>query len=264
MKSKDHWSPSKYIYRKNKLIATRDLNEVSISSRLMADLVAKQYDNNLALHAKGKLLDLGCGKSPLYGAYKELVHENTCVDWSGTLHKSKHLDFECDLTKPLNFANGEFDTIILSDVLEHIPEPELLWREMTRVLSSGGTILMNVPFYYWIHEKPYDYYRYTEFALRRFVKLCDLELIHITPLGGAPEILTDIFSKNVAHLPIVGKGMAAFSQWLTMQFIETKFGSKVSSTSAANFPLGYFLVARKPAPLTRIDTAPAHSKNKKN
>jgi SAM-dependent methyltransferase len=48
------------------------------------------------------------------------------------------LDFECDLTKPLPFADGEFDTIILSDVLEHVPQPERLWSEIALSAIPGA------------------------------------------------------------------------------------------------------------------------------
>jgi len=61
MKHRDSWKPTKYVYKKGKLIASRDPNQVSIGSRLIADLVAAMYGCGLRQHAKGKLLDLGCG-----------------------------------------------------------------------------------------------------------------------------------------------------------------------------------------------------------
>ena len=78
----------------------------------------------------------------------------------------------------LPFGDSEFDTIILSDVLEHIPVPEHLWKEMARILSRNGKIIMNVPFYYCLHEAPHDCSRYTEFALRRFVEMSGLRLFY--------------------------------------------------------------------------------------
>ena len=71
MKNRDKWRESKFVYnKKGKLIASRNQNEVSVSSRLGADLVANFYDYNLKKYAKGHLLDLGCGKVPFYNAYK--------------------------------------------------------------------------------------------------------------------------------------------------------------------------------------------------
>jgi 2-polyprenyl-3-methyl-5-hydroxy-6-metoxy-1,4-benzoquinol methylase len=246
MRNRERWQPSKYIYKNGKLIASRDRKEVGIGSRLMADLVAERYHYNLRQHAKGMLLDLGCGKVPLYCAYRDYVTDNICVDWENTLHKNEYLDFECDLTGVLPFKEGEFDTIILSDVLEHIPQPEHLWKEMSRILSIEGKIIMNVPFYYWLHEHPHDYYRYTHFALRRFVEGSGLRLIHIESIGGAPEIVADIFAKNVQRLPRIGRSLAVCAQWLTAAFVRTKVGKMVSDATHDSFPFGYFLIAGKP------------------
>lgn len=245
MKNKDKWQPSKYIYKKGKLIASRDQKEVSIGSRLIADIIAEVYNKNLPIHVKGKLLDLGCGKVPLYLVYKDYVTDNICVDWENTQHKNKYLDYECDLTKELPFKDEEFDTILLSDVLEHIPQPENLWNEMSRILSRGGKILVNVPYYYSIHEEPYDYYRYTEFALRRFVENSGLRILYLESLGGIPEIMTDIFAKFILRIPKIGVSLSIFAQWLILLFIKTKLGRKISDSTRYNFPFAYFLIAEK-------------------
>ena len=245
MKNRDRWKPSKYIRRRGRLIASRDTNEVNVGSRLMADTIARFYGLNLREHAKGKLLDLGCGKVPFYEAYKEFVEQNICVDWEKAQHKSEHLDRECDLNAPLPFADGEFDTIILSDVLEHISGPDDLWKEMARILAPGGKIIVSVPFYYWLHEQPHDYYRYTEFALRRFVERSGLSVVQLESMGGTPEVMADIFSKNILHLPLIGPPLAAFTQWLAGGFIRTWLGKKLSDATRTMFPFGYFLVAEK-------------------
>ena len=245
MRNREKWEPSKFVYRKGRLIASRDRKEVGVSSRLITDLVANFYDNNLKKFARGKLLDLGCGKVPLYESYKNHVTDNICVDWENSLHKNNYVDFKCDITKSLPFPEMEFDTIVLSDVLEHIPEPEILWKEMFRLLTPGGRVIMNVPFYYWLHEHPHDYYRYTEYALRRFVKISGMRLLYLDSIGGAPEVLTDVFAKNCIRLPVIGRKLAIFSQWLTLFFIRTRYGKRFSDTTKKNFPLGYFLVAEK-------------------
>ena len=60
------------------------------------------------------------------------------IDWSDSLHGTNYLDDECDLTKDLLFADGSFDSILLSGVLEHIPTPERLWREMARYSNQAA------------------------------------------------------------------------------------------------------------------------------
>ncbi|PKP45540.1 MAG: hypothetical protein CVT95_08515, partial [Bacteroidetes bacterium HGW-Bacteroidetes-12] len=129
MQSKDQWIPSKYILKRNKLKASRNKKDVTVSSRLFVDLVASFYQENIPLYVSGNLLDLGCGKVPLYEAYKNYTLDVTCVDWANTIHKNPFLDIETDINQPLPIESKIFDTVILSDVLEHIRKPEELIAE---------------------------------------------------------------------------------------------------------------------------------------
>lgn len=247
MRNQDRWSPSKYLYRAGRLSGSRDTSEVSVGSRLVTDLIASFYAAHIPEHVHGHLIDIGCGKVPLYEAYRKFITENTCVDWSGTLHKNEFLDRECDLSEPLPFADEEFDTIILSDVLEHLPDPELAWSEMARILRAHGKIFVNTPFLYCLHEAPHDYYRYTEFALRRFVERAGLNLVLLSPIGGTAEVLADITAKHLQFVPIIGRPLATAIQYLTGLFGKTPPGRLMSEKTAVAFPLGYFLIAEKPA-----------------
>jgi SAM-dependent methyltransferase len=243
MKNQADWKPTKFEWHRGRWRGARDARELGIGSRLMSDLVAAQYEAWLPAHARGRLLDLGCGKVPLYGAYARFVGEVTCVDWA----PGEYIDLSCDLSQPLPFADASFDTLILSDVLEHIPEPERLWREMTRVLAPGGHVIMNVPFYYSVHAHPHDYYRYTNFALERFVQLNGLELRCLVPLGGINEIIADLFAKAWSKLPWIGPPLAMLTQAVVGAFGRTGFGSRIALVSSRHFPLGYFMIAQRPA-----------------
>jgi len=192
MRNLETWAPSKFVLERGRFMASNNPNELSPGSRLFGDLVASSDDTHLKNHCRGRLLDLGCGKVPFHALYRQYVSGTVCVDWSNSPHGDGHLDAECDLTKDLPFADASFDCILLSDVLEHIPTPDRLWREMSRLLKPGGKLLLSVPFFYWLRE-PYDYYRYTHYALRRFAEATGFEIILIKELGGAPEILVDIF-----------------------------------------------------------------------
>ena len=245
MRNSDKWRPSKYVYKGEKLIASRDAAEVGIASRLISDRIAASYDKYIKLYATGNLIDLGCGKAPLFLAYRDYVSSNTCVDWGNSAHDSAYLDLQCDLAATLPFHDQEFDTIILSDVLEHVPQPEHLWREMARILSDGGRVLMSAPFYYWLHEQPHDYYRYTRFALSRFAEASGFRVIVLEPLGGVPEILTDITAKTLMYIPKVGKIFSASVQRFAGLMLKTQLIKNISHATSGNFPLGYFLVAEK-------------------
>lgn len=247
MKNKENWTPSKFTYQHGKLMASRNQQEMGIPSRLIAGIVAKLYEVNIPAHVKGRLIDLGCGKVPLYEAYKSYITENICVDWQNTLHRNEYLDYECDLTQRLPFAEGEFNTIILSDVLEHIPHPEALWQEMGRILAPHGKVLLNVPFFYWLHEVPFDYYRYTEHALRRFAESAGFETLLLKPIGGTPEIITDITVKHLYHVPLIGNPLSWLVHSGMERLIQSPLGQKLSEKTSTQFPLGYFMVAEKRA-----------------
>lgn len=246
MKNTQHWFATKYELSGNRLRGSRNPKFLGVSSRLMTDITGSFYQHYLPIYAKGKLVDLGCGNVPFYSFYKSYITENTCVDWPNSAHKNEYLDIECDLNQPLSFKSSLFDTIVISEVLEHISNPEMIWSEMARILKPGGKLILSVPFMYKIHEMPHDYYRYTEYALKNFAEKNKLTLIELKAFGGLPEVLTDIFAKNFLKIPLIGVGLSAFSQWFCWKFIHTRYGKKISSNTAVAYPLGYFMIVEKP------------------
>jgi SAM-dependent methyltransferase len=245
MQNAQSWSPTKYVFKNNKLKGSRNAKHLSVSSRLMTDITASFYQHYIPLHVKGKLADLGCGNVPFFEVYKDKVTDNICVDWPNTMHRNRYLDYECDLNKPLPFQDNEFDTIIISEVLEHIAHPEVIWAEMARILKPSGKILLSVPFFYKIHEAPYDYYRYTEFCLRNLAEKNGLQTLELKSFGGLPEIFTDIFAKKFMILPVIGRLCSKFVQACCSLFLKTGFGKKVSRKTGKEFPLGYFMIVEK-------------------
>ena len=51
--------------------------------------------------------------------------------------------------------------IICAELLEHVPEPQVVLSEMNRVLVNSGYVLITTPFIYRMHGDPSDYARYT-------------------------------------------------------------------------------------------------------
>lgn len=246
MRHADRWIESKYVQRRGRLVASRNTAEVGVGSRLITDLLAALYDRHLPRYARGRLIDLGCGRVPLYGCYRGLVGEVTCVDWPQSVHAGNHLDLEADLSQPLPYADSSFDTLILSDVLEHVPRPEALWSDMARLLAPGAHLLLNTPFLYGIHEAPHDYGRYTEYALRRFALQAGLDVLLLLPIGGSLHVLADLLAKHLAHLPVVGNALASTVQGAVALLDRSRVGQRVSARTGPRFPLGYFMVAQRP------------------
>ena len=217
---------------------------MSISSRLMGDRIAAVYQAHLPRYSRGRLLDLGCGRVPLYGLYRHAVDDVICADWPQSVHGAQFLDVYCDLSKPLPFATASFDVVVLSDVLEHIPSPEALLLEIARLLRPAGVVVLNVPFLYWIHEAPHDYYRYTEFALSRFIKQAGLDTVRLEAIGGLPEVLSDLLAKCFIRLPLVGAAVASALQAM-IGFLIYRGIIHREANYTSYFPLGYFVVAIK-------------------
>ena len=247
MRNVEHWKPSKFVVRNGHLRGSRDPKAVGISSRVMVDLIAGFYERTIPEFTRGALIDLGCGKVPLYATYRGHTESITCVDWANTMHPNPHLDHEQDLNRPLAFPDAAFDTMILSDVLEHIRRPEELLREMYRVLRPEGHVLMNVPYYYGLHEEPFDYFRYTRHALMAMSTDAGFQVVRMEAIGGVPEIIADLVAKTMRPMPVIGRPTATAVQRFTGWFCRTGWGRKISARTSAQFPFGYALVLSKSA-----------------
>lgn len=241
----DHlWSETKYVRNRRGLKGSRDTAFVGVGSRLMADTVAGFYEDVIPRFAGGRLLDLGCGSAPLFGAYRGHVREVLCIDWPSSVHSCPHVDVACDLSAGLPLAAACVQTVVLSDVLEHIRHPERLMGEVARVLVPGGHLLMNVPFLYGLHERPHDYFRFSVYALKCMIADAGLELVEVRALGGSPHVLADLLAKHLQVMPLLGRPAAALLQLLASWMSRTRIGQRTTRRSAEFFPYAYGLVAR--------------------
>eukprot|EP01062_Namystynia_karyoxenos_P052243 TRINITY_DN41698_c0_g1_i1.p1 TRINITY_DN41698_c0_g1~~TRINITY_DN41698_c0_g1_i1.p1 ORF type:complete len:407 (+),score=104.66 TRINITY_DN41698_c0_g1_i1:56-1222(+) len=86
----------------------------------------------------------GCGPSPVFGNV-------FCMD----LNKgSRHV------------PDGHFDVIVATQVLEHIRRPFRAAVTLSRILAPGGVLMLSAPFVGDpFHDRPWDYFRYTERGL---------------------------------------------------------------------------------------------------
>ena len=246
MRNEELWKPTKYVVRRGRLSASRSRRDVAVSSRLLTDLIAREYEREIPRHARGALLDLGCGSQPLYATYLDHVASIATADWPNSVHHTVSVDVYCDLDAPLPFADATFDTVLLSDVLEHLSQPQQALREVARVLRPGGVLLLNAPFMYWLHEEPYDFCRHTQFSLSRLSQEAGLEVGDLRPVGGVIDVLSDIVSKSVATVPFVGTPTAVLVQAAAAAIARTPMGRTLRLKSGTKFPLAYMLTASKP------------------
>lgn len=178
-------------------MASRDPSQVAVQSRLVADVFVGHYEALIPKHARGALLDHGCGQLPLFGIYKDIVSEVTAVDWSYSQHPTNHVDTYCDLNYTMPFPDARFDTVLSSDVIEHLWNPIEIFRDIARVLKPGGKLIVGTPFNYWLHEAPYDYFRWSPYAVEKIGNEVGLELIELRLCGGNREVLADTLLKSL-------------------------------------------------------------------
>jgi 2-polyprenyl-3-methyl-5-hydroxy-6-metoxy-1,4-benzoquinol methylase len=242
MKNKEQWKATKFSFKGDRMEVGKNIR---YSSRVMVHAIAQHYNELIPNYAQGDLLDLGCGQVPMYQAYKDRVDSICCVDWGSSVHQNIHLDQEMDLNETLDLDSNRFDTVILSDVLEHIAKPRGLMLEIHRVLRPGGHLLMNVPFFYALHEQPFDYHRYTRYALELMAEEAGLKIVELKVLGGWLESTTDLIGKALYAVPLIGKWMALALYWVVRSIGQSSWGRRMAKKTGMSFPYGYSMVAQK-------------------
>lgn len=131
----------------------------------------------------GVVLDLGCGARPFETDILQYASGYVGMDWKNTLHGTR-ADIVSDLTKPLPVKGSAVDHVVSFEVLEHLPEPRAMLGEAFRVLRSGGQLTLSVPFQWWIHEAPWDYYRYTRHGLQYLLECAGFADVSIEATTG--------------------------------------------------------------------------------
>ena len=117
----------------------------------------------------GTCYDLGCGKQPYKEFIESLGAKYVGVDWDNSQHGVSP-DISANLNEHLPLEDNVADTVLSISVIEHLCEPELFLREVKRILQPNGSLILQVPFQWWVHEAPHDYYRYTNFGLEYLLK----------------------------------------------------------------------------------------------
>lgn len=115
----------------------------------------------------GIVLDIGSKNSP----YQELIPHTKYMRLD--IDQTNQPDICCDLHE-IKWQSSYFDTVIATEVLEHLYEPQRAIREIHRVLKSNGICIASTRFIHAYHPDPNDYYRFTRDSLiylfRKFSK----------------------------------------------------------------------------------------------
>jgi glycosyltransferase involved in cell wall biosynthesis len=94
----------------------------------------------------GRVLDIGCGSSVIIQSLNNAVGMDVSMGKLRFL-RGRGIELARASAFALPFRDAAFDCVISSQVIEHVPYDEVLFREMERVLQPGGRLIIGTPDY---------------------------------------------------------------------------------------------------------------------
>lgn len=210
---------------------------------LVLQLHRRQVRKAAEAHARGWLLDVGCGERSLapelgrgIGRYIGLERDRQRYArtppevWGNAL--------------ALPFGDQSFDTVFSSQVLEHVPDPAQMIAEIGRVLKPGGYLILTAPLLWGIHEEPEDYFRFTGYGLAYLARQAGLEPVQVHPMAGYWVTAGARFCYYLQHFEKFGLGWVVQPLYALVQGLAWLLDRlhRVESD-----PWNFLLVARRPA-----------------
>lgn len=143
----------------------------------------------------GKVLDAGSGD---FRRYEHLFSADSVTHLD--VFSAPGVDVVASLDS-MPFSDHEFDSVLSTQVFEHIEYPEKAAAEIYRVLRPGGHVLVTVPQWNELHEEPHDFWRYTCFGIKSLFERHGFSTVAYEQTGGffanrakmAMRYLTDRF-----------------------------------------------------------------------
>jgi SAM-dependent methyltransferase len=134
-----------------------------------------------------RILDYGCGtggNTPSYASLGSVVGiepDGAAIRLAGRRAGARYARAS---GTQLPFRAGVFDTVVASDVLEHIDDDLAAVSEIARVLTPGGAVVFSVPAHPWLfseHDAALHHFRrYTKAGLRGVLERGGLKIRRLT------------------------------------------------------------------------------------
>jgi len=201
-----------------------------------------------------RVLDAGAGKAPYrdlfahcdykthdFGGYEGTPDGPQKQDWTYS-----KLDYVSDITS-IPVADGCFDVVVCTEVLEHVPHPIDALREFSRILGPQGTLLLSAPLGSGLHQRPYHYYGgFTPHFYEKFLPQAGFNVMEITPTGGLMKHAGQMLYKVGALLEqMQPERLPAWLKYLLMCDLPRRIGSMDAKVFIEEFTTGYCVEARK-------------------
>jgi SAM-dependent methyltransferase len=142
-------------------------------------------------YSGGVVVDAGAGRLAWRSLLARSAQQYIPVDYQKTDEDIRVL---CDVVSGLPFASDSIDTIFCCSVLEHLRDPIGAMAEFARVLKPGGRLILSVPFMYYLHGAPADFFRFTRYGVALMAEKYELKLEVINPAGGLAHTILQAVS----------------------------------------------------------------------
>ncbi|UZE49189.1 methyltransferase domain-containing protein [Rhodopseudomonas sp. P2A-2r] len=175
---------------------------------------------------------VGLGAGPLY--------DDPALNVVGTdVFSSPYTTLVADAHR-LPFVDQSFDGVWIQAVLEHVLDPINVVSEIHRVLRKDGLVYAETPFMQQVHERAYDFTRYTQSGHRwLFKSFTEISAGPVT--GGGVALLWSI--RYLVRAFGVGDGVSRLAAlpFFWVRFFDG-FGSRRAKADAAS---GLFFLGRR-------------------
>jgi len=220
-------------------MSTKIFNAIILSLKGYSLLRIYQIHACKAIELKAKSIE--------FGAHKE-KNKNFSIYFKGesqflysNFYNTNKNYLKIDLTKRLKLKKNEFNNVVIMNVIEHLRNFSLTFKEINRVLKSNGNIIGSTPFIYPVHGAPNDYYRFTKEFFNMTLKKNKFKKIKINALGFGPFIASyNLIYAYIKFFPLFKELILLLSYALdfTIQlFVKTKLKEI--------YPIGFYFTAKK-------------------
>jgi SAM-dependent methyltransferase len=144
--------------------------------------------------AGARVADVGAGDAPFRELFAHARYAT--LDWGESVHEGAPSSDIVASADSIPIRDGAFDAVLLTQVLEHVPEPASVLAELHRILTKGGTLYLTVPLVWELHELPHDYYRYTSEGLRHLLETAGFTSVEVEPRNDCFTTLAQLM-RNV-------------------------------------------------------------------
>jgi SAM-dependent methyltransferase len=152
----------------------------------------------------------------------------------------------------LPFHDQTFDTVVMLEILEHLPDPTIAIQEARRTLKKDGILILSAPFLYPIHDAPKDYQRWTRHGLEHLAGASRLIIRDLINMGNPIETGILLYNLSLAWLALHGP-TASRLPLLLMSVVTIPFlniiGFMISllfkKIGSNPFAIGYLLITQE-------------------